>query len=73
MPDAGYNITLNPGNMMGSADSGTDLTFDGLSPSTSYTYTATLTGVSGAEYQPHVDDGISTTSNMTSSSMTTRK
>ena len=47
---AGCGFTLNPGNMMGSADNGGRFTFTGLNPNTTYTYTATLTGVANVDF-----------------------
>ena len=47
---AGCGFTLTPGNMMGSADHGGCFTFTGLNPNTTYTYTATLTGVANVDY-----------------------
>ena len=47
---AGCGFTLNPSNMMGSANNGGHFTFTGLDPNTTYTYTATLTGVVNVDF-----------------------
>ena len=47
---AGYNVMLDPSGMSKGADSGVDIMFTNLDPNTTYTYTATLTGISDMDY-----------------------
>ena len=73
--NAGYSITLDPGNMMGSAVIGMSLSFSNLDATTEYHYTAMLTDSGDVSYS--ITGSITTLSDMaatnTSISSTTSK
>ena len=60
--NARYNITLDPGNMMGSAVIGMSLSFSDLNATTEYNYTAMLTDSGDVSYS--ITGSITTLSDM---------